>query len=165
MISESMAVGVVLERRPLDNPWQDAEWRAVAVVPGAPAVDAWRQLDGDGRIVRFHAATLPLELFRKETEAYRYNLSLDPPTVYVVLRESEEAEHGIAVCEITASPYEAQVFLDAEENMVEPVPMPEAIRAWVAAFVERYHVDEPVYKRTRTSHDSHRRGGQTAGRA
>jgi len=36
--TESMSAGVVLERRKIDNPWQDYTWHPVAVIPGAPPV-------------------------------------------------------------------------------------------------------------------------------
>jgi len=42
--SESMRVGVVVERRRLHNPWQEYSWRPVEVVPGlVPAAD-WQIL-------------------------------------------------------------------------------------------------------------------------
>ncbi len=34
--TETMSAGVVLERRKIDNPWQDYAWQPVAVIPGAP---------------------------------------------------------------------------------------------------------------------------------
>src|SRR5690606_37958427 len=70
----SMPLGVVVERREIDNRWQPFAWKAVAVIPGAPPVEAWRELERGERFVRWHAATLPLELHRAETEAYCVNL-------------------------------------------------------------------------------------------
>lgn len=31
---ESLSVGVVVERRKIDNPWQDYRWTPVDVIPG-----------------------------------------------------------------------------------------------------------------------------------
>lgn len=147
---ESLPLGIVVERRKSQSRWAEFSWRAVAVIPGAPEIDDWSTLREGDDWTHFHIATLPLELFPKETEGYRYNLSCDPPVVFVVLREGEEAgEHDIEPALVTVCPYEAQDYLDTGEDQVDSVEMPDAVRAWVATFVERHHVDEPFKKRTR----------------
>jgi Protein of unknown function (DUF3305) len=147
-----MPLGVVVERRELDNRWQTHSWRPVAVIPGAPPIDAWRELARGDRFVRWHAATLPLELHRTETEAYRVNLSGRSPAIYVVLRKVGPSErtagNDIAPFLVTASPYEAEGYLEGED-LVEAAPMPEGLTAWVQAFIQRHHVDEPFVKRKR----------------
>ena len=147
-----MPLGVVVERRELDNRWQRWAWKPVAVIPGAPPVDEWRELLRGDRCVRWHAATLPLELHRTETEAYHANLAGKVPAIYVVLRKIEPsattAGNDIGPFLVTASPYEAEGYLEGDD-VVEVVPMPEALIAWVQAFVQRHHVDEPFVKRKR----------------
>jgi hypothetical protein len=142
----SMPLGVVVERRELDNRWQRWSWKPVAVLPGAPPVDEWRELVHGERFVRWHAATLPLQLHRAETEGYRANLSGKMPAIYVILREQSGGEHEYAPVLVTASPYEASSYA---EDIVEPVPMPEGLAAWVQGFVDRHHIDEPFEKRKR----------------
>lgn len=151
----SMPVGVVLRRTPGVTRWARYVWRAVAVLPGAgPA--AWRELRREGEAVEYHAATCELLLHRAETEAYRVALSTDPPSVYVVLREAETAVKGEAVLVhgVTASPYDAQDYLDSGEEIVEAVPMPPALVAWVSTFVDRHHKDTPFIKRKRDRIDT-----------
>jgi hypothetical protein len=149
---QTMPLGVVLERREIDHPWQKHRWRAVAVIPGAPAIPGWRELARGDHFVRWHAATLPLELHRTETEAYRVNLSGKTPAVFVVLRKIAPSENtagnAIAPFLVTASPYEAEGYLEGED-VVEVTPLPEGLIAWVDAFVQRHHVDEPFVKRKR----------------
>ena len=148
-----MPLGVVVERRRIENPWTDYSWSAVAVIPGAPEIDDWTTLRAGEDWVHFHAGTLPLELFPKETEGYRYNLSCDPPMVFVVLREGEEAEdHEIEPALVTVCPHEAQDYLDTGEDQVEAVHMPDAVRGWLASYVEQHHVDEPFKKRRQRDH-------------
>ena len=53
-----MPLGVVVERRELDNRWQRFAWKPVAVIPGAPPITGWRELARGERFVRWHAATL-----------------------------------------------------------------------------------------------------------
>jgi hypothetical protein len=150
--SESLPVGVVVAREEIDNPWQDHVWRPVAVLPGAPAVDGWKEMVRAGGVTQYHAATLPLELFRKEAEAYQYNLDGEEPVVYVVLSEAdEEDEDGFPyrVHLVTASPFEAQDYLDAGECIVEPVRMPPELVAWVDQFVQKYRTEQTFKKRKR----------------
>jgi len=154
---ETTALGVVLERRPSDHPWLDHSWRAIGVIPGAPALDpkgAWKELRRDGEVVQFHAGTLEVSLFRKETEGYRANLSQHPPRIFVVLRRDEDPDspHEFTPFHVTACPFEAQIYLDNGEDMVEAVAMPEIVAAWVKDYVDRHHVDQPFKKRKRRPH-------------
>ena len=49
-----MSIGVVLERREVDHPWQSHEWVGVAVIPGAPEIGEWRLLDELGYAFSLH---------------------------------------------------------------------------------------------------------------
>ena len=156
---ETLPLGVVLERRRVEHPWKDHDWRPVAVIPGAPARDPegeWRTLDEGEDWVHFLSGTLPLELFRRETEGYKFNLSHDPPRIFVVLRGEEDAEsaHDVVPFLVTACPYEAQDYLDSGEDIVEAVTMPPDVIAFVQAYIDRHHVDEPFKKRKRKRHDA-----------
>src|SRR3972149_3985272 len=46
--SENMRVGVVVERRRIDHPWQEYSWRPVEIVPGAPTTTEWGGLHAGG---------------------------------------------------------------------------------------------------------------------
>ncbi len=155
----SLPLGIVLERRDVDNPWVDHSWRTVAVVAGAPArspLGEWTPMGGGEGWAHFHAGTLTLELFPRETEGYKLNLSQDPPRLYVVLRDEEEGlcDHEVVPFLVTACPYEAQDYLDSGEEQVDAVPMPEAVIAFVETYVGRHHVEEPFHKRKRKGADS-----------
>ena len=154
-IEVSMPLGIVVERRLVDHPWADYSWRPVAVVPGVAEVSGWQEVMRGESWTRFLCASLPLKLHRKETEAYRVNLSAERPAVYVVLAPVEEADDPaeISASLATVSPYEAQDYLDSGEVIVEPVSMPEEVAAWVSEFVEEHHKDEPFKKRKRRDHD------------
>jgi hypothetical protein len=157
--TQSMQVGVVLERRRIANPWQEYAWRPVAVIPGAPEVARPRLLMREGPIELYHAATLPLELFRTDTEGYRYNLSQQEPRVYVVLRFSEAEGEPLPFL-VTMCPYEAQDYSESGNDLVDAVPAPDPILAWVAEYIERYHVDMEFTKRVRQPFDPRRGGGR-----
>lgn len=150
--SERLRVGVVLERRHIAHPWQEYAWRA-AVVPGAADIVAPFLLQqGDGW-ARYHAATLDIELFPRETEGYRYNLSQAQPAVYVLWRhENEDSERQPEVFHVTVCPYEAQDYLDTGDVVVEAVALPDLVAHWMRSYIARHHVDEPFEKRRRKRH-------------
>jgi len=156
---ETLPLGVVLERRRMENPWQDYAWKPVAVIPGAGACDPrgeWPVLKAGEDWAQFHAGTLPLELFRKETEGYKVNLTQKPPRLFVVLRSGEDmdCDHDMAPFLVTACPYEAQDYMDSGEETVEVVTMPDGVIAFVQAYIDAHHVDEPFHKRKRKRHAS-----------
>lgn len=160
---ESMALGVVVERRTSRHPWQDYTWHAVSVIPKAPALEPkgeWRLLIDQGERAQFHAGTLALSLFRKETEGYKQNLSQHPPRIFVVLRRDEDPDspHEVVPFHVTADVFEAQIYLDNGEDLVDPVEMPELVAAWVKDYCDRHHVDQPFRKRRRVPHPE-KRGG------
>lgn len=143
-------MGVVVLREEIDNPWQDYAWRPVEVVPGAPETEDWKEMRRGEGWIQYHAATVPLELFRKETEAYKTNLEGGRPVVYVILYDEEEEDSDFpAVHLVTASPFEAQDYLDSGEQIVEAVPMPDPVAAWMEDFVRDHHVEETFKKRQR----------------
>ena len=50
---------------------------------------------------------------------------------------------------VTASPYEAQDYLDSGEEIVEAIPMPQRVSELVEAFCAYHHKEEAFVKRKR----------------
>jgi len=146
----TMPVGVVVRRLPGVTKWQKWSWRPVSVLPGAGPAD-WTVLREEGDAVEYHAATLPLELHRADTEAYLAALSDRVPSVYVVLRPTDEVDRDVPleVMLVTASAYEGQDYADSSEVQVEKIPMPPGLVAWVRDFVAMHHEEEIFIKRKR----------------
>ena len=73
-----------------------------------------------------------------------------------MLRASEDpdAEHDVEVFAVTASAFEAQDYLDTSEDIVEAVPMPPSLIAWLSDFVGRHHKEEKFVKRRRDRVDT-----------
>ena len=159
-MTESIPLGIMIERRAIENRWRKHDWRPIAVLPGAEADVRWRLLREDETVAQFHAATLPLDLYQKETEGYRVNLANTPPMVYVVLRPGEEyGDEDVEPFLITACPFEAESYAESGDEIVEGVPMPPEILARVTAFVGQHHVEEVFKKRKRKPYDPRKRGG------
>ncbi len=143
----TIPLGIVLRRVPGVTRWQKFSWKAVAVLPGAAQAD-WKELRREGDWVDYHAATVALDLHGAETEAYLTGLSDAQPGVFVVMRQ-EDTNDRPSIVLATASPYEAQDYADTGEEIIEKVPMPEGLIAWVRDFVEAHHVEEEFVKRKR----------------
>ncbi len=146
----SLPLGIVLRRSPASSRWVSWTWTVAGVLPGAGPAD-WRELRREGEAVEYHAATVPLEFWASDVEAYMTGLAARVPAIYVVMRRTTEADapHDLEVVLATASPYEAQDYLDSGEEIVEQAPMPEGLVAVVRDFVERHHEEEPFVKRRR----------------
>jgi uncharacterized protein DUF3305 len=149
-----LQVGAVVRRKPGVTRWAKHVYKPVAIIPGAP--DAfWKELVREDEVVDYHAGTVTMELFRADVEAYLVSLNLAVPSVWVILDrdESQQSPSGLVVSAITASAFEAQDALDSGENIVEAVPIPESMAAWIKEFVDMHYVEEPFKKRRRNKHD------------
>lgn len=145
--SQTIPVGVVIRKSPGVTRWAKWAWRVVGILPGAGPAD-WKVLRRDGEVVEYHAATLPLDLYVSDTEAYAHELQTREPSLYVVLSpDASVKETPWKVTLVTASPYEGQDYCDSAEVMVEKVAMPEGMQAWIGDFLTRHHEEETFIKR------------------
>lgn len=145
----SIPVAVAVERKAIDNPWQDHLWRPVSVLPGAPPARAWKELRRGEGWTHFLAPPMPLALNPRDAIGYKHNLEGPRPSLYVVLRRAPGEEPPVRVHLVTASPYEAGAYTESGEEIVEPVAMPEAVAAWIGDYVAKNYVEETFYKRQR----------------
>jgi len=152
----ALTVGVVIAREPTDHPWQDFRWRPIEILIGKPELPIGHLISESADRTNYYAGSFPIEVHRKETSNYLVNLENEPPVVYIVMREKEDDDEGplpIAVEMVTVSPFEAQDFLDSGEDLVEPIPMPEPLLAWLTGFVAEHHQEEVFIKRKRDKLD------------
>jgi hypothetical protein len=162
-----IAVGVVVERRKAANKWIDFIWKPVSVLVGTPDAAAWTQLGATEDGATFYAGAAEIALYRTETAHYLSNLTGSAPALWVALRPTG-VEPPYAIVAVTADPAEGESFTQAGDDLVEPVPMPAAVRDFVAAFVAEHHVEQPFVKRKRDRADPQtmaRRGPPPKGRA
>ncbi len=148
-----MRLGVIVERRRIDHPWQPWRVRAVEVLPEPPDLEPGRPLLEDEALSRHYGGTFELELFADETDGYKYNLSASRPAVYVILTEDPAAPGGLRPVRVSVSPWDAQAHGETAEDRVDAVPMPEPVVAFVKDFVDRWHRERPFYKRRRKGRD------------
>lgn len=136
-------IAVILERRRLDNPWVDAAWEVVGVVPAFDGADAapCRIVDDDARS-QWRFGGFVLELFRDEAENYFANITAPIPKVFVMWRMDGALARPAAV---SVSYGEAARWLDSGEQ-VDGVAMSREIADWVGEFVNTHYKPEPKKK-------------------
>jgi len=151
------SVDILMERIPLVNRWVSEQWRPAAVVPlgeidltpgfAKPALPE-RVADGPaGTTWRFPRRAI--ELHPTEAEGYFLNITSETPLVFVMWRTAEDASEPAARPEIVTVSYnQAGRIMDGGER-VDPVPMPDAILAWMRPFVTEHYKPEPRRKMKR----------------
>lgn len=145
-----LKVGAVVRRTPGVTRWARDIWKPVAVIPGAP--DAfWKEMVREGEVVDYHAATVSMELFRADVEGYLVSLNMAVPSVWIIMDKDVTAQSpsGWVVSTVTASAHEALDALDSGESIVEAVPIPESLAAWIKEFIDMHYIEEPFKKRRR----------------
>lgn len=145
-----LQVGAVVRRSPGVTRWVKDIWKPVAVIPGAPEA-FWREMVRDGDVVEYHAGTVTMELFRADVEGYLVSLNMAVPSVWVVMDKdiTSQSPSGWVVSTVTASAHEALDALDSGESLVEAVPIPESLAAWIKEFIDKHYIEEPFKKRRR----------------
>ncbi len=146
MATESLTVGIVVERRKATSPWIDTLWLPAAVLPSAPDLAPGTPLGTTETGERFYAGPYTLEFHRTDTPTYRDNLTTGQPRIWVAARLTEA---GVRIVGVTADPAEGESYTEAGDDIVEHVPMPPEIAGILAEFVAEHHVERAFIKRKR----------------
>ncbi len=143
-------VGVIVRRSPNKSPWLKWSWKPICLLPGSVDKD-WKLIREESGIFDFHVGSQILELHRAEVESYKVSLAMEPASAFVIMErdelENEDKEYKLH--KVTASAYEAQDYLDSDEYLVEPVPMPQTLQALIEIFSDAHFNEKPFIKRKR----------------
>jgi Protein of unknown function (DUF3305) len=141
-------VGVIVQRHKATSPWLDFLCRPVSVLAGVPAAAPWTVISSEGDVTTFYAGEAVIELYRTETANYRDNLASGTPLLWVVLRPAT-GKVGFDLLMVTADPAEGEALTGAGNDLVESVPMPDAIQEILQNFIAEHHVEQSFFKRER----------------
>ena len=142
----SIPVGVVVERRKAASPWIDFVWRGIAVLPDEAEMQPWTIVHEEDGATLFYAGSAAINLYRSETARYRDNVATAAPCLWIILSASE-GSFPYAIAAVTADPAEAEAFTEAGANLVEAVPMSQALRDRIEIFIAQHHVERQFVKR------------------
>jgi Protein of unknown function (DUF3305) len=158
MTQASREVGVVVRRRTVDNPWIDHTWSPVQLLDEVPATPPWSVLSSEQGTTLYYAGSAIIDLFSADTANYRDNLIDGEPRVWIALRQQDGGTE-LELAKVTADPTEGEALFESGTDVIGTVPMPPEIAAWVAAFVDQYHVEHVFQKRKRDRANVDRRRG------
>lgn len=148
----SIPVGVVIARRKAKSAWAEFVWRPTAVLPGVPDTAPWTAINGNADHMNFYGGPADIALYPSDTPGYQDNLRAGRALLWVVLRPTG-LDPPYEIAAVTAEPSEGEAFTESATDIVEAVPMPEPVRAAVAEFVAKHHVEHPFVKRERDRTD------------
>ncbi|ACA17493.1 molybdopterin-guanine dinucleotide biosynthesis protein A [Methylobacterium sp. 4-46] len=144
-------VGVIVAKRRLKGPWASHAWLPVAALPGRPETPPWTRLGASEAEETFYAGSVTVALHPAETAHYGDNLASAQPSLWIALRPVGPETYEIAT--VTADPYEGEALAEGIGEIVEAVPMPPEMQAWLAAYYAAHHVERPFEKRKRDRAD------------
>jgi hypothetical protein len=133
------SVAVIMQRRALDNPWQNEAWEPVGVVAGYEGPAEARVIVEEPGMTRWLHPGFEIVLHRSEAEGYFHNASTVAPQLFVLWRMEEG---GAVPHYVTASYDEASRWMDGGAQ-VDPVPMPAQMCTWLRSFVAEHYRPEP----------------------
>jgi hypothetical protein len=148
MTESSREVGVVVRRRSIDNPWVDHTWSPVTVLEDVPATAQWTVLSKEADATIYYAGAASIDLFSSDTANYRDNLADGEPRIWVALRRRDGGPE-LELTKVTADPTEGEAMFESGCDVIGTVPMPPEIAAWIAAFVDEFHIERRFQKRKR----------------
>jgi hypothetical protein len=161
MTEASRQVGVVLRRRSIDNPWIDHMWSPLMLLDDVPATAPWTVLSRETDATIYYAGPASIDLFSSDTANYRDNLADGEPRIWVALRRQDGGAE-LELTKVTADPTEGEAMFESGCDVIGTVPMSPDIAAWIAAFVDEFHVERAFHKRKRdrTSEDRKREASE-----
>ncbi len=148
MAQSSREFGVIVRCRTVDNPWIDHMWSPVMVLDDVPATAPWSVLSRENDATMYYAGSAFIDLFSSETANYRDNLADGEPRIWVALRRQDGGPE-LELTKVTADPTEGEAMFESGADVIGTVPMPPNIAAWIAAFVDEFHVERVFHKRKR----------------
>jgi hypothetical protein len=151
MHTEALRVGVVMQRRRLDNRWQSHQWRPLEIVADAglpPGIHSLRDDDADSRWLH---TGFEVALYSDEGEGYHLNVNAPEPCWFIMWRMDEQDGAEFALPKtVTLSYNEAARLMDGGEQ-VDTLPLSSDMIERVAAFAAEHYRPEPKHKRRKPS--------------
>src|SRR5262249_42645207 len=123
-----IAIGVVVERRKAQSPWIDFTWRPVTALAGLPDAAPWTTLSQGGDGTTFQAGAPETALHPPDPAIPRKTLAWGALMFGLALGPTG-AEPPYEFFGGPADPAEGEAWTEAGSDLVDVVPMPEAVRA------------------------------------
>jgi hypothetical protein len=152
MKSETIKIGIVMQRKPISSRWQPYQWRPIEILDDLlPPQEGGRCLLDDPNDTRWLFNGFETGFFTDEAEGYFLNISSPAPCWFVMWRIEEIDGAEIAVPKsITLSYNEAARLMDGGEQ-VDTLPASADVIEAMTAFVNEHYKPEVKKKRRKPS--------------
>ena len=130
-----LPIGVIMQRRSLDNAWLGEAWSAVGVVPHAGPAAVVQMLVASAERDTYLVPGLRLELFPDEDEGYFENAMAPEPKVFVKWRMDD----GRAMPVLASVSYAEGTRMFDSGEAADGVPMAGEIHAWLLAYLNVHY--------------------------
>jgi hypothetical protein len=152
METETLTVGVVMQRCPVASRWQSHQWRPRQVLVDRPYPGVLPHCIIESNAdTRWQFSGLEVRLHSDEAEGYFLNAGAPVPCWFIMSRPQEIGGQEMPVPQtVTLSYNEAARLMDGGEQ-VETLPLPAPILERLQEFVDRYYRPEIKHKRKKPS--------------
>ena len=154
MPKEVFKLAVLAQSRPPVTHWGGRVVRPMAVFADVPVTAPGTKVSEVDGVETWYLGACDVTLHSGDTEYYRHNLTSGRPSVWVAVPEASDGARA-KVQLVTVDPYEGEGLASDVGLMVEALPMPDAVRARLEAFIAAHHVEVPFKKRKRQPVDVH----------
>ncbi|MCP4471299.1 MAG: DUF3305 domain-containing protein [Gammaproteobacteria bacterium] len=145
-LPDSLAIAVVMEKKPSSHAWADFRYDAIGVVvQDAGAEASISRIYQDGGTEHFLVSGLSLRLHLDECESYYHNLMSPEPGCFIVAGQPEGDDEMPVPYLVSLSFDEAHAYLEGDEQ-VYSVEIPARLYKWAEAYVLTHYV---AIKKTR----------------
>lgn len=144
-------LGLLARRTPPANRWSAGALTPSAVLLPPPPLAPRTRVSAEGAVEVWYLDAADLALHPGDTGHYRDNLASGRPSVWAAIRGGDPGT--AALVRLTADPYEGEGLAGDVALTVEALPMPPALAADLAAYVEAHHVEIAFKKRQRQPAD------------
>jgi hypothetical protein len=139
-LPDSLAIAVVMEKKPSTHPWADFRYDALGVVVQDDNAQASiSRIYQDDNTEHFLVSGLNLRLHLDECESYYHNLMSPEPGCFIVASQPEEADEMPLPYLVSLSFDEVHAYLEGDEQIYS-VEMPAQLYKWAEAYVLTHYV-------------------------
>lgn len=142
-------VGLVMQRRPINNRWQPFQWRPIELISGPLASRGGTQcIRNEESDTRWLFTGFEVKLLTAESEGYFLNISSPSPCWFVMWR-LEEIDNQEVACpkHLTLSYNEASRLMDGGERVDTLPASPEVVEMLVRFTGKHYQPEQKTRRR------------------
>jgi hypothetical protein len=139
-LPDSLAIAVVMEKKPSSHPWADFRYDALGVVVQDDSAEIpIKRIYRDGDTEHFLVSGLNLRLHADECESYYHNLMSPEPGCFIVASQPEGDDEMPVPYLVSLSFDEVHAYLEGDEQIYS-VEIPARLYKWAEAYVLTHYV-------------------------